>query len=63
MVVFNMATTATWSDPERCPFCGDHLASPGAGFVDHIDDNPDCEETFELWRDRVTDDVAGGWAG
>jgi hypothetical protein len=58
-----MATTGTWSDPDRCPFCGDRLASPGAGFVDHIDEAPDCEATFELWRERVTDDVAGGWVG
>lgn len=58
-----MATTATWNDPERCPFCGDEIASPGAGFVDHVDESADCESDFDTWRDRITDDVAGGWSG
>ncbi|WP_415378564.1 hypothetical protein [Halosimplex sp. TS25] len=58
-----MATTESWSDPERCPFCGAKLASPGAGFVDHTAESPDCETKFETWRDRITDDVAGGWSG
>jgi len=45
------ATTSTdWSDPITCPFCGDELASPGAGFVDHIHDNAECENGFEHWR-------------
>jgi hypothetical protein len=58
-----MATTETWRDPDRCPFCGETLASPGAGFMTHVAERPDCEEAFETWRSRVSEDVAGGWIG
>ena len=58
-----MATNTSWSDPESCPFCGGALASPGAGFVDHVDDNPDCAERFDEWRERVAGDVRAGWSG
>jgi hypothetical protein len=58
-----MSATETWSDPQRCPFCECELASPGAGFVDHVRENPACETQFETWRDRITDDLTGGWAG
>ena len=58
-----MATTESWSDPDRCPFCGDEVDSPGAGFVDHLGESAACESSFETWRERVTDDVAGGWVG
>jgi len=50
-------------EPRRCPFCESELASPGAGFVRHIDESPECRDAFETWRDRVTDDMRGGWAG
>lgn len=56
-------TPTNWSDPSCCPFCGDGLASPGAGFVDHIEDSPDCEAGFDVWTDNVAGDVAGGWSG
>ncbi|MFB6139987.1 MAG: hypothetical protein ABEJ26_06085 [Halosimplex sp.] len=58
-----MSTTDSWSDPDRCPFCEARLASPGAGFVDHTSDNPDCAAKFETWRDQVAGDVRGGWSG
>jgi len=58
-----MATSETWNDPNRCPFCGDALASPGAGFVAHVAEAPDCEDRFDAWRDRVGGDVGGGWSG
>jgi hypothetical protein len=58
-----MATTETWSDPSRCPYCGATLDSPGAGFVDHLDDADDCERRHGRWRDRIDDDMRGGWAG
>lgn len=58
-----MATSATWNDPERCPFCGAELASPGAGFVDHTAENPECKKQFETWRDRLSGDLRGGWSG
>lgn len=58
-----MAVSETWSDPDRCPFCGEPLVSPGAGFVAHIGERPECDSAFETWRDRVRDDVAGGWSG
>ncbi|ELY61901.1 DUF7501 family protein [Natronolimnohabitans innermongolicus] len=56
-------TTTNWSDPITCPFCGDELDSPGAGFVDHIDDNADCEAGFEQWRQNIAGDITGEWAG
>jgi len=52
-----------WSDPTTCPFCGDALADPGAGFVDHLGASPDCEARFDVWRDNVARDVRGEWAG
>lgn len=58
-----MAASETWTDPNQCPFCGAQLPSPGAGFVDHLDENPACESGFETWRDRITDDIRGGWMG
>lgn len=58
-----MATNATWSDPETCPFCGATLASPGAGFVDHVQESPDCEREFDDWRGHIAGDMAGGWSG
>jgi hypothetical protein len=58
-----MATSDTWNDPDRCPFCGDQIPSPGAGFVDHLGESPDCESDFGDWRARITDDIRGGWAG
>ncbi len=58
-----MAATDSWNDPERCPFCGEALASPGAGFVDHTAEHPECEAKFETWRDRVGGDLRGGWSG
>ncbi|ELY52210.1 DUF7501 family protein [Natronorubrum bangense] len=56
-------TTADWNDPISCPFCGDELESPGAGFVDHIDANADCEDGFEQWRSNIASDLAGEWSG
>ena len=58
-----MAATPTWTNPVTCPFCGDDLASPGAGFVDHIDENEDCEVEFDRWRDNLAGDLAGEWSG
>lgn len=58
-----MATNASWTDPDRCPFCDERLDSPGAGFVDHVEESPECEAEFGTWRDRIGDDVAGGWSG
>lgn len=63
LAISDMATITSWSDPESCPFCGGALASPGAGFVDHVDDHPDCAERFDEWRERVANDVRGGWSG
>ncbi|ELY38517.1 DUF7501 family protein [Natronorubrum tibetense] len=56
-------TTTDWTDPIACPFCGEKLASPGAGFVDHIDDSPDCNTEFDHWRKNVGGDLAGEWSG
>ncbi|WP_226022794.1 DUF7501 family protein [Halomicrobium salinisoli] len=57
------ATATNWSDPDTCPFCGDDLVDPGAGFVDHIGESPDCEDSWSTWRDNLAGDVRGEWAG
>jgi hypothetical protein len=58
------ATNSTsWSGPATCPFCGAGLADPGAGFVDHIAESPDCERGHADWKSNVAGDLAGGWSG
>lgn len=56
-------TTADWSDPATCPYCGDELESAGAGFVDHVDENDPCKNEFDHWRDNIAGDLAGEWGG
>ncbi len=58
-----MATSETWNDNDRCPFCGAPITTPGVGFINHVEANPDCKDDYETWRNRVADDVAGGWMG
>ncbi|RKD97174.1 DUF7501 family protein [Halopiger aswanensis] len=60
-----MSTNGTreWVDPIVCPFCGDELPSPGAGFVDHIDENEACEHRFDRWRTNIAGDIGGEWTG
>jgi hypothetical protein len=55
--------TTSWDDPDRCPFCEAGLVDGGAGFIDHIDDNPGCRDGFDRWRGQVRDDMTGGWSG
>lgn len=56
-------TEPVWSDPSTCPFCGSELANPGAGFVDHVTENPDCESGFDIWRENLVGDLVGEWGG
>jgi len=58
-----MALSETSIEPSQCPFCGTEIASPGAGFMRHVENEPECRDAFDTWRDRVTDDMRGGWAG
>ena len=58
-----MAANDSWGDPDRCPFCGTRLVTPGAGFVAHLGESSDCESRFDAWRTRITDDIRGGWSG
>ncbi|USZ72359.1 DUF7501 family protein [Natronosalvus halobius] len=59
-----MSTHAThWNDTATCPFCGGELSDPGAGFVDHLGVNPECQTEFDSWRDNVADDLGGTWSG
>ena len=58
-----MELTTTDMDPDQCPFCGAQLASAGAGFIDHVDEKPECEERFNTWRVRIAQDIQAGWAG
>jgi len=58
-----MATATNPVQPNRCPFCECPIGSAGAGFMEHIEANPECNEAFELWRERVDGDMMGGWTG
>lgn len=63
MLCVLMALSEAATEPERCPFCGSDIASPGAGFMRHVENEPECRDAFDTWRDRVSDDMRGGWAG
>lgn len=52
-----------WSDAASCPYCESDLADPGAGFVDHVAESPDCLESYAAWKERVASDVPAGWSG
>ncbi|UWG50030.1 Uncharacterized protein AArcCO_0709 [Halalkaliarchaeum sp. AArc-CO] len=52
-----------WVAPSQCPFCEAALADPGAGFMEHLRENPTCERGFEQWRNNVADDMRGEWGG
>lgn len=52
-----------WNRPEYCPFCGQELNDPGAGFIDHLEDNEECAYEFDRWRAAIIDDVEGEWSG
>ncbi|MEF8779722.1 MAG: hypothetical protein V5A46_03465 [Haloferacaceae archaeon] len=52
-----------WVGPSQCPFCGEALADPGAGFVRHLEQSPTCERGFERWRENVAGDLRGEWGG
>jgi hypothetical protein len=58
-----MSASETWTDPNQCPFCDRPIASPGEGFVRHLDESDECDEEFQVWRGRIADDIQGGWAG
>lgn len=49
-----MALSETSIEPSQCPFCGTEIASPGAGFMRHVENEPECRDAFDTWRDRVT---------
>ena len=63
MSVFQTPSAKNWTDPNVCPFCEAPLADPGAGFIDHLRDNPGCSTGFERWRDNVGADIGGTWSG
>lgn len=52
-----------WDDPDFCPFCGERLADPGSGFVDHIETSATCADRFADWRENVVNDIGGEWGG
>jgi len=58
-----MAASETWTDPNQCPFCGREIPSPGEGFVRHIEESSTCDGAYRVWRERVADDIRGGWSG
>ena len=50
-----------WSDPDRCPFCGESIIDGGPSFVEHVESADDCAVAFARWREGVAGDVAGEW--
>ncbi|MCL9818469.1 DUF7501 family protein [Natronocalculus amylovorans] len=52
---------AEWTDHNHCPFCQSRLADPGAGFMDHLDENPRCKSGFRQWRRNVAGDIGSEW--
>ncbi|MFC3476629.1 DUF7501 family protein [Halobacterium litoreum] len=52
-----------WDDPDACPFCGASLRDGGAGFIEHVEENPACRRRFEEWRENVAGDVGPEWLG
>ncbi|WP_458206425.1 DUF7501 family protein [Haladaptatus sp. NG-SE-30] len=56
-------TTAEWNDPQQCPFCNAALDDGGWGFIVHIRENQPCNEEFEMWREQISGDMRGEWAG
>ena len=50
-----------WDDPKQCPWCRATIEDGGAGFVAHIEENPDCAAAFEEWRNNVVEDVGAEW--
>jgi len=61
--VGHMAASETWADPNQCPFCGQELQSPGEGFVRHLDESEACDGEYGVWRQRIANDIRGGWSG
>lgn len=52
-----------WERPDFCPFCGTELRDGGPGFIEHIEDAPTCKERFDVWRQRVVEDIGSEWGG
>ena len=59
----SITTTTNWSDPSTCPFCSSAIADPGAGFVAHLEEAPDCASDFEARWTTLASDLAGEWTG
>jgi hypothetical protein len=51
--------TANWTTEYNCPFCDGNLDNPGAAFVDHIDENPECKSGHDAWKFHLSDDFGG----
>jgi len=39
-----MALSETSIEPSQCPFWGTEIASPGAGFMRHVENEPECRD-------------------
>jgi len=50
-----------WDNPDQCPWCGAPIENGGSGFIEHIEESPDCEAAFERWRENVAEDVGAEW--
>lgn len=57
------AGTASWNDPERCPFCNARLEDGGWGFISHVGASSPCKTRFDRWRNNISSDIGGEWSG
>ncbi|MFB6114140.1 MAG: hypothetical protein ABEJ58_08590 [Halodesulfurarchaeum sp.] len=54
-------TMAAWDGTNTCPFCGTTIDDPGVGFIEHTRVSPYCKGAFDVWRERVAEDISGEW--
>lgn len=50
-----------WTGAGSCPFCGESIPDPGAGFIEHTRDSTSCRRAFDGWRERIQNDMKGEW--
>lgn len=47
-------------DVRQCMFCGRPIADRGLGFLQHLDQNPECQAAYDAWLERLDQDRPGG---
>lgn len=59
----DVTPTPRWNGNRTCPFCGESIDDPGAGFIEHTESSGACRQAFDGWRDRIKSDIGGEWSG